>query len=157
MLITENPVLSVPPALPAEAASFFGARLAFETDVSDVHAALGQAGDPGFVLVDSRGAAAWAQGHVPGAIHLPTIEIPIRARAQLDPTVPVVTYCWGPGCNGGTRAALAFARLGFAVKEMIGGLEYWTREGFPVQTDDRVITRPIDPLTASLGGLTCEC
>jgi rhodanese-related sulfurtransferase len=41
----------------------------------------------------------------------------------------VVTYCWGPGCNGATRAALAFARLGYPVKEMIGGYEYWVREG----------------------------
>ena len=46
----------------------FAAKLAFETDVSDVQAALG---GPAFVLVDSRGEAAWAQGHIPGALHLP--------------------------------------------------------------------------------------
>ncbi len=157
MLITANPVLRTPPASPAEAATFFAARLACETDVSDVHAALDQAGGPGFVLVDSRGRAAWDQGHIAGAIHLPTDEIPARALSELDPAVPVVTYCWGPGCNGGTRAALALARLGFAVKEMIGGIEYWIREGFPVRTRRGLITSPVDPLTAPLGGIACEC
>ncbi|MBC8091124.1 MAG: rhodanese-like domain-containing protein, partial [Pseudonocardia sp.] len=70
-----------------DAVAFFTARLAFQTDVSDVHAAL-PAG--GFVLVDTRSAAAWEQGHVPGAVHLPTAELP----GPLDPAVPVVTYCW---------------------------------------------------------------
>jgi rhodanese-related sulfurtransferase len=37
----------------------------------------------------------------------------------------------GPGCNGSTRAAARLAALGFQVKELIGGLEYWKREGYP--------------------------
>ena len=48
--------------------------------------------------------------------------------------VLVVTYCWGPGCNGATRAALEFAKLGYQVKEMLGGYEYWVREGFTFET-----------------------
>jgi len=156
MMITANPVLRVAPAPPAEAAAHFAAKLAFETDVSDVHAALLTA-DPGFVLVDTRGPTAWSQGHVPGAIHLPIDEIATRAPAELDPAVPLVTYCWGPGCNGSTRGALALARLGFAVKEMIGGVEYWIREGFPVETGHGQITRPADPLTAPSAAVTCEC
>jgi rhodanese-related sulfurtransferase len=135
------------------AIEFFTARLTFQTDVSDVHAAL-DSGRPGFVLVDSRSADAWHQGHVPGALHLPTAEIPARAAAVLDPGVPVVTYCWGPGCNGATRAALALARLGYRVREMIGGVEYWIREGFPVETDHRTLRRDADPLTAPTA---CGC
>ncbi|WP_211367051.1 rhodanese-like domain-containing protein [Pseudonocardia kunmingensis] len=132
------------------AAAFFTARLAFQTDVADVHAAL--AGDsPGFVLVDSRSRAAWAQGRIPGAVHLPTAEIGQRAPALLDPAVPVVTYCWGPGCNGATRAALALTRLGYAVREMLGGIEYWTREGLPVATDDGLTRAEPDPLTVPCG------
>ncbi|HEY0402480.1 MAG TPA: rhodanese-like domain-containing protein, partial [Blastococcus sp.] len=93
---------------PADAAAHFARRLTVETDVSDVAAAL-DSGAPGFVLLDSRGTQAWAQGHVPGAIHLPGREITARADGELDRSVPVVTYCWGPGCNGATRAALALA------------------------------------------------
>jgi rhodanese-related sulfurtransferase len=129
-----NPVLRVPPAAPAAAEVHFAAQFAHYTDVSDVHAAL-RLPDPGFVLLDSRGRDGWAQGHVPGAVHLPTDEIPERASVELDPDVPVVTYCWGPGCNGAARAALALARLGYRVKEMQGGIEYWIREGLPVETD----------------------
>ncbi|GAB2863189.1 rhodanese-like domain-containing protein [Actinocorallia aurea] len=153
---TLPPVLSTPPAAPAEAAAHFAARLAFQTDVSDVRASL-TSQDPGFVLIDSRALPAWDQAHIPGALHLPTREIPEKAAALLDPAVPVVTYCWGPGCDGATRAALALALLGYRVKEMIGGIEYWIREGFPVETADGVQTRPADPLTAPLGGPSCAC
>ena len=132
---------------PADAAAHFARRLAAETDVSDVHAALAS-GAPGFVLVDTRSAEAWAQGSIPGAVHLPGREIAARAVAELDPAVPVVTYCWGPGCNGATRAALTLAQLGYRVREMIGGFEYWAREGLPVQTADGVTTPAVDPLTA---------
>ncbi|MDT0267220.1 rhodanese-like domain-containing protein [Streptomyces sp. DSM 44915] len=141
---------------PAEAAAYFAARLAFQTDVSDVHAAL-ESGAPGFRLVDSRGAAGWRQGRIPGALHLPTADIPARAAELLDPALPVVTYCWGPGCDGATRAALAFARLGYRVREMIGGIEYWIREGFPVADAAGVARRPADPLTAPRGAAPCAC
>ena len=136
-------------ASPADAAAHFARRLAVETDVSDVAAAL-DSGTPGFVLLDSRGADAWEQGHVPGAMHLPGRDIPMRA-GELDPAVPVVTYCWGPGCNGATRAALALALLGFRVREMLGGFEYWAREGLPVQMHDGVRSPVPDPLTISCG------
>jgi rhodanese-related sulfurtransferase len=138
---------------PADAAAHFARRLAVETDVSDVAAAL-DSGSPGFVLLDSRSAQAWAQGHVPGAVHLPGREIAARADAELDRSVPVVTYCWGPGCNGATRAALALSLLGFRVREMIGGIEYWAREGLPVETPDGRHRAVTDPLTAPV---PCGC
>ncbi|MBW0119226.1 rhodanese-like domain-containing protein [Pseudonocardia abyssalis] len=127
-----------------DAAAFFAARLEFLTDVSDVHRDLP---DGGFVLVDTRSGTAWDQGRVPGAVHLPTAELP----GPLDPGTPVVVYCWGPGCNGATRAGLALARRGFAVREMQGGIEYWIREGFPVETAAGRVERAPDPLTAPCG------
>src|SRR5689334_18161716 len=117
-----------------------------------------------FVLLDSRSLGAWAQGHVPGAVHLPGREIPVRAAGLLDPAVPVVTYCWGPGCNGATRAALALALAGYQVKEMLGGIEYWIREGFAVRTAEGDRVRAADPLTAPVAvlldaaaGPSCGC
>lgn len=143
---------------PADAAAHFARRLRTETDVSDVAAAL-DSGRPGFVLLDSRGAEAWTQGHVPGARHLPGREIPARAATELDRSVPVVTYCWGPGCNGATRAALALAGLGFRVREMLGGFEYWAREGLPVETSAGVHRPAVDPLTAPArrAAVSCGC
>ena len=69
----------------------------------------------------------------------------------------MVTYCWGPGCNGATRAALEFALLGYPVKEMLGGFEYWVREGLPVVTETGLTRRPVDDLTAPTATITCDC
>jgi rhodanese-related sulfurtransferase len=63
----------------------------------------------------------------------------------------VVAYCWGPGCNGATRAALALSRLAFQAREMLGGVEYWIREGFPVATAAGETARDPDPLTTVCG------
>ncbi|WP_327405655.1 rhodanese-like domain-containing protein [Streptomyces sp. NBC_01288] len=158
-----NPVLRVSPAAPSAAAAHFRASLAFHADVSDVAAALAADGDPGlpafpgFVVVDSRSAESWDQGHVPGAVHLPTTLIPEQAEGLLDKSVPVVTYCWGPGCNGATRAALALAELGYQVKEMLGGFEYWVREGFEFETWEGSERGAVDSLTAPVGAGDCGC
>ncbi|MFJ7336441.1 rhodanese-like domain-containing protein [Streptomyces sp. NPDC101110] len=157
MTTTVNPVLRVAPAAPAAAAAHFRAALAFHTDVSDVAAALDAGGAPGFVLVDARSAEAWDQGHVPGALHLPAALVPEQAVQLLDRTVPVVTYCWGPGCNGAARAALALAELGYQVKEMLGGFEYWVREGLEFETWQGRGRRAPDPLTAPVGSEDCGC
>jgi rhodanese-related sulfurtransferase len=133
------------------AIAHFAAKLEFETDPSDVAAALAAGQD--FVLIDSRSYAAWAQGRARGAIHLPTAEIASRASGIVAEGTPVVTYCWGPGCNGSTRAALAFAKLGYPVREMIGGYEYWVREGLPVDGAPAVVP---DPLTTVVA-IGCEC
>ncbi|CAM5258173.1 Rhodanese-like domain-containing protein OS=Streptomyces alboniger OX=132473 GN=CP975_01985 PE=4 SV=1 [Streptomyces alboniger] len=152
-----NPVLRVPPAAPAEAAAYFAASLAFHADVSDVASALAADGDPGFVVIDTRSTASWDQGHLPGAVHLPTALIPEQAPLLLDPSVPVVTYCWGPGCNGATRAALALAERGFQVKEMLGGFEYWVREGFTYETREGRDRDAPDRLTAPVDADDCGC
>lgn len=152
-----NPVLRVAPASPAVAAAYFGASLAFHADVSDVAAALAADGDPGFAVIDTRSTESWDQGHIPGALHLPTAQIPGQADRLLDTSVPVVTYCWGPGCNGATRAALALAQLGYHVKEMLGGFEYWVREGFEFETWQGPERRDTDALTAPVDATDCGC
>jgi len=43
------------------------------------------------------------------------------------------------------------------VREMIGGFEYWAREGLPVDTDRGVGTREPDPLTVAVSTATCDC
>ncbi|MGW0807251.1 rhodanese-like domain-containing protein [Nonomuraea sp. NPDC002799] len=140
----------------AAALAHFAARLSFETDVSDVAADLAT-GVAGLVVVDSRSKESWDQGHIDGAVHLPTAEIATRGPQVIPDGATVVTYCWGPGCNGATRAALEVAKLGHPVKEMIGGFEYWAREGFPVRTGSGVTRHPVDALTAPVSGISCAC
>jgi rhodanese-related sulfurtransferase len=125
-----------------DALSYFSAKLAVETDASDVYAA--QKDGETFVLVDVRGNEAWEQGRIKGAIHMPYREIAERAPREVDPSTPVVVYCWSPGCNAGAKGAVEFAKLGYAVKEMIGGYEYWVREGQPTENDEGELPRVFD-------------
>jgi len=127
-----------------DALEYFTRKLAHETDASDVYAAQ-RAGET-IVLIDVRGDDAWAQGRIRGAIHMPYREIAERAPREIPEGTAVVVYCWSPGCNAGAKGAREFALLGYPVKEMIGGYEYWSREGQPVENDEGPLPRRFDPL-----------
>jgi len=129
-------------ASPAALAAHFAARLEAETDASDVYAAM-KAGEE-FVLIDVRSDEAWAQGRAANAIHMHYSEIATRAPREIPAGTPVVVYCWSPGCNAAQKGALEFARLGYGVREMIGGFEYWAREGYPVVNDEGRVRFPQD-------------
>jgi rhodanese-related sulfurtransferase len=118
---------------PREAHLHFARRLAVETDAADVAAAMASGG-PELVLIDARSPEAYAAAHLPGAISLPHATIDEATVAEL-PDGPVVAYCWGPGCNAATKAGAKLAALGRHVKEMLGGFEYWVREGHPLEGD----------------------
>ncbi|RPF23244.1 rhodanese-like domain-containing protein [Myceligenerans xiligouense] len=129
------------------AVAHFSRRLAFETDVADVHTALGDTGAD-LTLVDVRSPEAWDAGHLPAAVHLPGGKLRLRAEGTIPRDKPVVVYCWGPGCNAATKAALELATQGYQVKEMLGGFEYWVREGFPYDTATGRVRPAPDPLSA---------
>jgi rhodanese-related sulfurtransferase len=103
-----------------------------ETDPSDVYADT-IAGCDKFVVIDARSPDAFNDAHLPGAISLPHRLIDEASTAFLDKGKPIIVYCWGPGCNAATKGALQLSKLGFQVKEMIGGFEYWVREGLPIE------------------------
>lgn len=130
------------------AAAFFAAKLRHETDPSDL--AADRAGGRSPLVIDVRSNAAWAQGRIPGAVHLQRGDFARRiAEVAPDPDAEIVVYCWGPGCNGSTRAALALSELGYSrVKELIGGFEYWAREGLATVSDAGRSRLAPDPLTA---------
>lgn len=124
-----NAVTAVPAAPSADAVAHFSAGFGFETDCWDTHEALAS-GDPGFVLLDVRGPALFAQGHVPGAINLPHGKILAAKMTVWPEDMLFVVYCAGPHCNGAARAALRLAQLGRPVKLMAGGVTGWIDEGF---------------------------
>lgn len=127
----------VPAASPPLAARHFLAKLAFETDPSDLAADLsaGAGADGRIVVVDTRAPDAHRVAHIAGAISLPHATIDERTTADLDRAALYITYCWGPACNASTRGAANLGALGFRVKELIGGLSAWQAEGFPVEGD----------------------
>lgn len=129
--------VAAPPAAPsAVAAAHFRAKLAFETDCADVHAAMAT-GAPDFVLIDARGPNAFARGHIAGALNIPHRTIDAARMAQWPASTLFVAYCAGPHCNGADRAAIRLAELGRPVKIMIGGVTGWIDEGFALIEGDR--------------------
>jgi rhodanese-related sulfurtransferase len=48
----------------------------------------------GAQVVDVLPAEEYQEDHLPGAIHLPLRRIETEARTVLDPSRPVVVYCW---------------------------------------------------------------
>ncbi len=120
-------------AEPAAARAHFERRLLLETDCDDVHESL-KAG-PDFVLVDVRGPDAFARGHVPGAVNIPHRAMTAERMASFPEDTLFVVYCAGPHCNGANKGAIRLARLGYRVKEMIGGIAGWRDEDFALARD----------------------
>ena len=104
-----------------------------ETNVAEVKRR-GDAGEK-FLLVDVREDNEWAQGHVPGAVHLSKgiIERDIEQRMP-DTSAKVILYC-----GGGFRSALAaenLQKMGYTnVESMDGGWKGWIEAGLPTATD----------------------
>jgi rhodanese-related sulfurtransferase len=125
-------VLETPAASPEDAREHFRSKLAFETDPWDVKTDM-ERGRTDFVVIDTRGREDYEARHIAGAISLPHRTMNAETTAHLPRDKVMVTYCWGPGCNSSTKGALRLAALGFRVKELIGGLEYWIKEGGRVE------------------------
>jgi len=95
----------------------------------DPEGAEGQRGQA--LFLDVREADEYAQGAIPGAMHIPRgyVELQIEGRVP-DKSQPIVVYC-----AGGTRSALAAKALGDLgytdVASMAGGFNKWKDEGRP--------------------------
>jgi len=123
-------VLETPPAYPETASKHFASKLEFETDVADLMGDLKKENQD-IVVIDTRSAKSYLECHIPGAVNLPKIDA--QTTTALDRSKVYVVYCWGPACNGATKGAGKLASLGFRVKELIGGIEYWRKEGGDVE------------------------
>ena len=108
-------------------------KLAFETDSWDLYEALSRS-EP-VVVVDGRSAEAYAREHIPGAVNLPHRQISADSTASLDRSRLYICYCDGIGCNASTRTALKLLTLGFEVRELMGGLDWWKRDGYATAGD----------------------
>ena len=103
-------------------------KLDFEMDSWDVHDALNNG--ESLVVVDGRSAEAHAVEHIPGSLNIPHREINADSTASLSPSLTYVCYCDGIGCNASTKTAMKLLMLGFEVRELIGGLDWWKRDGY---------------------------
>ena len=109
-------------------------KLSYETDSWDLNAAI-QNGEK-IVVIDTRSPVAFAEEHIPGAVNFPHRTMNQETTSHFNRNVLYVTYCDGIGCNASTKGALKMAQLGFRVKELIGGLDWWERDGYPTEISD---------------------
>jgi len=116
---------------PGEMALAMADKLRFHTDAWDLSVDL-KSGHPEIVVIDARSRDAYAQAHIPGAVSFPHREMTEEATRRLDRGKVYVVYCDGIGCNASTKGAYKLSRLGFRTKELLGGLDWWRRDGHPV-------------------------
>lgn len=110
-----------------EQIQYYERKLAFEIDAWDLKQAL--EADETILVIDARSEAAYRKEHIPGAVNIPHRKMDAETTQHIDKTVLIVTYCDGIGCNASTKGALNMAKLGFRVKELMGGLDWWKRDG----------------------------
>jgi len=120
---------------PGETATMMEDKLRFHTDSWDLSVDL-KAGFSEIVVIDARSREAYATGHIPGAVSFPHREMSAKTTAQLDRSKVYVVYCDGIGCNASTKGAHKLARLGFRAKELLGGIDWWRRDGHRVIASD---------------------
>ncbi|MBQ5947506.1 rhodanese-like domain-containing protein [Massilia sp. ST3] len=126
-------VLQFPAPDPEQSAAFMQAKLAYHTDSADLAQDLLN-GVNAIVVIDTRSPDLYAAGHIPGAISFPHRTMDDHSTSSLERGKTYVVYCDGIGCNGSTKGAWKLARLGFKVKELLGGLDFWKRDGHPLAT-----------------------
>jgi rhodanese-related sulfurtransferase len=119
-------------------------KLAFEMDPSDLFDALNKG--EAIVPLDARKPVGFANEHIPGAINIPHREINESNTNHLDRNKTYVVYCDGIGCNASTKGAMNMTRLGFKVKELMGGIEWWKFDGYATEGSN-----------AQKSGLKVEC
>ena len=90
-----------------------------------------------------RSSSAYAQEHIPGAVRLPHREISFNSMESLDRSKLYVCYCDGIGCNASTKTALKLLTLGFSVRELIGGMDWWKRDGYATHGNEGQSETPI--------------
>src|SRR4029077_11789613 len=106
-----------------ETVNHFRSKLSYETDAWDLKELVRSGAN--VVIVDARSESNYAQEHIPNAISFPHRRMNADSTKDLDRDTLYVTYCDGIGCNGSTKGALKLAELGFQVKELIGGIDWW--------------------------------
>lgn len=124
-------VLAFPPPPAADSVTWLEQKLRYYTDAWDLAKDLSR-NSSDILVIDSRSPQAYAAGHIACAINFPHRTMSAETTAMLDRTKVYVTYCDGIGCNGSTKAAWKLAALGFQVKELIGGLDFWQRDRHPL-------------------------
>ena len=102
-------------------------KLTYEIDAWDLSILIDQKRE--IMVLDCRSAEVYASEHIPTAYSLPRRDISAESTKAFSKSTLYITYCDGIGCNASTKGTLAMAKLGFQAKELMGGLDWWKRDG----------------------------
>jgi rhodanese-related sulfurtransferase len=121
----------------AKAVTFFQNELAFKTNPYGTKRIIDEKAK-NVTIVDVRTAKDFKKGHIPGAINIPYdqyngFEGDEKAFPELRKDGMNYIYCYAHLCNLSQKAALKFARLGYPVKEIVGGFEEWKNHQYPIE------------------------
>ncbi len=95
--------------------------------------------DPANIFIDARAKAEYDQGHIPGAIPLPSGEFDkyyAMYKSQIKKAKNLISYCHGAGCKLSEKTAEQLYKThGFKnVTVFFGGWPQWTQNNLPVET-----------------------
>ena len=93
------------------------------------------------VFVDARDAAAFAAGHIEGAVSLPASEAEAQSglfRQRVPFSKPVVVYCNGYDCHDSAELGGELANWGYGTVYIFeGGYPEWRDAGYPTEGEKR--------------------
>lgn len=105
-----------------------------------------------FVLVDSRPAKSYQEGHINGAINVPTAQFDkFQQLLPEDKDKLLIFYCGGLACELSTQGALKAKELGYTnIKVYPEGLPGWLAAGnYPIVTSEYVKGKILDATVSS--------
>ncbi len=91
-----------------------------------------------FKLVNALSEKQFREKHIPTSISIPVGDgFEEGAKEKLSKDDKIVVYCASPSCHASTRAAKKLEEMGFSnVIEYDGGIKYWERAGYPLNSTD---------------------
>ncbi len=116
--------------------SYYENKLKYEIDPYDLHERI-NLGD-NVIVVDARASEMYAERHIKNAISLPSGNLNQETTSRFDDSALYVTYGDHVACNASTKGALMLTKLGFKVKELMGGFDVWLKYGY--ETDEGINT-----------------
>lgn len=120
-----------------EQIKYYQNKLNYEWDSADLFEQLETRTD--VVVIDTRKEFAYDLEHIPSAINFPHRTMDEETTIHMDRSKIYVCYCDGIGCNGSTNGALKMAKLGFNTRELIGGLDWWKRDGYSTEGNEATV------------------
>jgi rhodanese-related sulfurtransferase len=98
--------------------------------------------DPHWQVLDVRRRGEWDDGHIDGALWAP-LDGFRQGLPALDRNKRIAVHC-----KGGYRSAIAasiLARVGYDVRDIVGGFDLWRQQGLPVAVNSTAANAGVTP------------